>query len=116
AAKAARLSKADLASDMVREFTELQGKMGGIYAREAGESEAVWKAICFHYEPTCVELTAPPLSDALGDAKVSWAAVALADKFDTLTGLFLAGERPTGSRDPFGLRRQAHGILRVLLD
>jgi glycyl-tRNA synthetase beta chain len=116
AAKAARLCKADLATDMVREFTELQGKMGGIYAREAGEPEAVWKAIYLHYQPVAVELTAHPLPEALGDAKITWAAVSLADKFDTLTGLFLAGERPTGSRDPFGLRRQAHGVLRILLD
>jgi glycyl-tRNA synthetase beta chain len=116
AARAARLSKADLATDMVREFTELQGRMGGIYSREAGEPEAVWKAIYHHYLPTAVETTAPPLAEALGDAKVSWAAVSLADKFDTLVGLFLAGERPTGSRDPFGLRRQCHGILRILLD
>jgi glycyl-tRNA synthetase beta chain len=90
--------------------------MGGIYAREAGEPEAVWKAIYFHYQPTAVDLTAPPLPEALGDAKITWAAVALADKFDTLVGLFLSGERPTGSRDPFGLRRQAHGLLRILLD
>jgi glycyl-tRNA synthetase beta chain len=105
AARAARLAKADLATDMVREFTELQGTMGGIYAREAGEPEAIWKAIYFQYLPVGVETNAPPLADALGDAKVSWAALALADKLDTTVGLFLAGERPTGSRDPFGLRR-----------
>lgn len=116
AARAARLAKADLATDMVREFTELQGRMGGIYSREAGEPEAVWKAIYHHYLPIAVEASAAPLADTLGEAKVSWAALALADKFDTLVGLFLAGERPTGSRDPFGLRRQCHGILRILLD
>ena len=66
-ARAARLAKADLATDMVREFTELQGTMGGIYAREAGEPEAVWKAIYHHYLPTGVEATAPPLPEALGD-------------------------------------------------
>ena len=117
AARAARLAKADLATDMVREFTELQGAMGGIYAREAGEPEAVWKAIYHHYLPIAVEADAraarPPRS---APAAVTWAAVSLADKLDTLVGLFLAGERPTGSRDPFGLRRQAHGILRMLLD
>jgi glycyl-tRNA synthetase beta chain len=116
AVRAARLAKADLATDMVREFTELQGKMGGIYAREAGEPEAVWKAIYHHYLPTAVDAAAPPLPEALGEARLSWTALALADKFDTLVGLFLAGERPTGSRDPFGLRRQSHGILRILLD
>jgi glycyl-tRNA synthetase beta chain len=116
AARAARLSKADLATDMVREFTELQGAIGGVYAREAGEPEAVWKAIYFQYLPLGVEAGAPPTAAALGAGAVAWAALSLADKLDTLVGLFLAGERPTGSRDPFGLRRQAHGVLRVLLD
>jgi glycyl-tRNA synthetase beta chain len=63
-----------------------------------------------------VESHAAPQPDALGPARLTWAAVSLADKLDTLVGLFLAGERPTGSRDPFGLRRQAHGIIRILLD
>ena len=116
ATRAARLSKADLATDMVREFTELQGTMGGIYAREAGEPEAVWKAIYHHYLPTSIEANAAPTAAALGAGASAWAAVSLADKLDTLVGLFLAGERPTGSRDPFGLRRQAHGIIRILLD
>jgi glycyl-tRNA synthetase beta chain len=116
AGRAALLSKADLVTDMVREFTELQGTMGGIYAREAGEPEAVWKAIYHHYLPASVDAASAPGAADLGPAAVSWAAVALADKLDTLVGLFLAGERPTGSRDPFGLRRQAHGALRVLLD
>jgi len=116
AGRAGRLAKADLATDMVREFTELQGTMGGIYARAAGEPEAVWKAIYHHYLPIAVESAAPPTAEVLGEARASWAAVALADKLDTLVGLFLAGERPTGSRDPFGLRRQAHGLLRILVD
>lgn len=116
AGRAARLAKADLATDMVREFTELQGTMGGIYAREAGEPAAVWKAIYHHYLPTAIETGAAPAPAALGEGAVSWAAVALADKIDTLVGLFLAGERPTGSRDPHGLRRQAHGVLRMLAD
>ena len=60
AARAARLAKADLATDMVREFTELQGTMGGIYAREEGQPEAVWKAIYYHYLPIGVEADAPP--------------------------------------------------------
>jgi glycyl-tRNA synthetase beta chain len=116
AAQAATLAKADLATDMVREFTELQGVMGGVYGREAGQPEAVWKAIYHHYQPVAVEADAAPTAAALGGGAIPWAALSLADKLDTLIGLFLAGERPTGSRDPFGLRRQAHGILRILLD
>ena len=116
AARAARLAKADLATDMVRELTELQGVMGGIYAREAGEPEPIWKAVYHQYLPISVEAAAAPKPEALGAGRVTWACVSLADKLDTLVGLFLAGERPTGSRDPFGLRRQAHGIVRLLLD
>jgi glycyl-tRNA synthetase beta chain len=116
AARAARLSKADLTTDMVREFTELQGKMGGIYAREERLPEEVWKAIYYHYLPVGVEADAPPSRAQLGKAPVTWAAVSLADKIDTVVGLFAAGEKPTGSRDPYGSRRAAHGILRVLVD
>jgi glycyl-tRNA synthetase beta chain len=116
AREAGQLCKADLATDMVRELTELQGTMGGIYAREDGRPTAVWKAIYFHYLPVGVEATAPPTRDQLGDAAVTWAAVALADKLDTLTSMFAAGERPTGSRDPFGLRRAAQGVVRMLVD
>jgi glycyl-tRNA synthetase beta chain len=116
AERAGRLAKADLATDMVREFTELQGTMGGIYAREQGAPETVWKAIYFHYLPVGIEADAPPSPQQLGAAAVTWAAVSLADKLDTLVSLFAAGERPTGSRDPFGLRRQAHGLFRVLVD
>jgi glycyl-tRNA synthetase beta chain len=116
AARAARLAKTDLATDVVRELTELQGTMGGIYAREEGEPEAVWKAIYHHYQPVAVEAGAPPSREALGSAAPVWAAVSMADKLDTLVSLFAAGERPTGSRDPFGLRRQAHGLFAVLVD
>ncbi|MEY4636433.1 MAG: Glycyl--tRNA synthetase, subunit beta [Acidobacteriota bacterium] len=116
AAEAGRLCKADLATDMVRELTELQGTMGGIYAREDGRPEEVWKAIYFHYLPVGVEATAPPTREQLGVAAITWAAVALADKLDTVTGMFSAGERPTGSRDPYGLRRAAQGIVRILVD
>jgi glycyl-tRNA synthetase beta chain len=116
AARAARLAKADLTSDMVFEFPELQGTMGGIYAREEGQPEAVWKAIYHHYLPIGVEADAPPSRVQLGDAAPVWAAVALADKLDTVVGLSRAGEKATGSRDPFGLRRQMHGIVRVLID
>jgi glycyl-tRNA synthetase beta chain len=113
---AGRLAKADLATDMVREMTELQGTMGGIYAREDGQPEAVWKAIYFHYLPVGVEADAPPSQDQLGSAAVTWAAVSIADKLDTLVGMFAAGERPTGSRDPYGLRRAAQGLIRTLID
>jgi len=116
AERAARLAKADLATDMVREFTELQGTMGGIYARHEGMPEEVWKAIYFHYMPHGVEEDAPPTRAQLGSAAVTWAAVSLADKLDTLVGLFSAGEKPTGSRDPYGLRRAAHGVFKILVD
>ena len=116
AARAARLSKADLATDMVGEFPELQGVMGGVYARESGEPEAVWKAIYHQYQPIGVEADAPPSADGLGAAKATWASVSLADKLDTLVGLFKAGEKPTGSRDPFGMRRIAQGVVKILAD
>ncbi len=116
AATAARLAKADLTTDMVREFTELQGAMGGIYAREEGLGEAVWKAIYHHYQPVGVEAQQPPSAAQLGDAAITWAAVSVADKLDTLVGLFAAGEQPTGTRDPFALRRAAQGLVKVLVD
>jgi glycyl-tRNA synthetase beta chain len=116
AAKAARLAKADLTTDMVFEFTELQGTMGGIYAREERQPEDVWKAIYYHYLPIGVEADAPPAREQLGSAAVTWAAVSLADKLDTLIGLVSAGEKVTGSRDPFALRRNAQGVIRILLD
>jgi len=116
AARAGRLAKADLATDMVREFTELQGTMGGIYAREEGQPEPVWKSIYYHYLPIGVEADAPPSRQQLGSAAVTWAAVALADKLDSIAGMFAAGERPTGSRDPLGLRRQAQGAVKILAD
>ncbi len=116
AERAGLLSKADLATEMVGEFPELQGVMGGVYAREQGEPETVWKAIYHHYQPVGVEVDGPPSNRDLGAAGVTWAAVSLADKLDTLVGLFHAGERPTGSRDPYGMRRQAQGAIRVLVD
>ena len=116
AATAARLSKADLATDMVREFPELQGIMGGVYARAEGNPEAVSKAIYYHYLPHAVEKDAAPTQKQLGKSEETWAAVSLADKLDTLVGLFAAGEKPTGSRDPFGLRRAAQGLMKILID
>jgi glycyl-tRNA synthetase beta chain len=116
AGTAGRLAKTDLVTDMVRELTELQGTMGGIYAREEGQPEAVWKAIYHQYLPVAIEAEAAPSRADLGTAATTWAALAVADKIDTLVTLFAAGERPTGTRDPFGLRRQAHGLLKVLVD
>src|SRR5688500_16115406 len=116
AAKAGRLAKADLTTDMVFEFPELQGTMGGVYAKAEGEPEQVWKAIYYQYLPIGVEADAPPHTDQLGAAAVTWAALSLADKVDTFISLSMAGEKATGSRDPFALRRQVQGAVRILMD
>lgn len=108
AERAARLAKADLASAMVGEFPELQGIMGGYYARAAGESDAVADAVRDHYKPQ-----GP--ADSVPTAPVT-VAVALADKLDTLVGFFAIDEKPTGSKDPFALRRAALGVIRLILD
>ena len=108
AENAARLAKADLVSEMVYEFPELQGAMGRYYALDQGEDAAVADAIKDHYKPQ-----GP--SDAVPTAPVS-AAVALADKLDTLVGFWAIDEKPTGSKDPFALRRAALGVIRVLLE
>ena len=105
---AARLCKADLVTEMVKEFTDLQGQIGGIYAREEGLSTDVWQAIYDHYLPVNIEDRLP--------RTVSGAIVSLADKIDTLAGFFRIGARPTGSRDPFALRRAAQGIVQILLN
>ena len=117
AAKAAGLlAKADLTTDMVFEFPELQGTMGGVYAKAEGQPEEVWKAIYYQYLPVGVEADAPPTRESLGSGAVTWAALSLADKADTFVALTLAGEKATGSRDPFGLRRQVQGAVRILMD
>jgi glycyl-tRNA synthetase beta chain len=116
ARKAGKLAKADLTTDMVREFTELQGTMGGIYARRESQPEPVWKAISYQYLPVGVEPGQPPTKEQLGEGAVTWAALSIADKLDSVVGMFAAGERPTGTRDPFGMRRQVQGLLRVLVD
>ncbi len=107
AEKAARLAKADLASGMVGEFPELQGIMGGYYAR-AEHGDAIADAIRDHYKPQGPADTVPtaPLT----------VAVALADKLDTLVGFFAIDEKPTGSKDPFALRRAALGVIRLVLE
>ncbi|MCB9958402.1 MAG: glycine--tRNA ligase subunit beta [Rhodospirillaceae bacterium] len=108
AAHAGRLAKADLASGMVGEFPELQGTMGRYYARHGGVSELVADAIGSHYAPQGPSDTCPTAPTAI--------AVALADKIDTLVGFFAVGERPTGSRDPYALRRAALGVIRLLVE
>jgi glycyl-tRNA synthetase beta chain len=116
AKQAGRLAKADLVTGMVREFTELQGTMGGLYAKQEGLPEAVSKAIYFQYLPVGVEPGQPPSREQLGAGAIAWAAVSVADKLDSVVSLFAAGERPTGTRDPLAMRRQAQGLLRVLVD
>jgi len=105
---AARLSKADLLTDMVGEFPELQGIMGRYYAQHEGLPEAIAYAIEDHYKPRFA-------GDELPRSQVG-IAVALADKLETLVGLFSIGEKPTGDKDPYALRRQALGILRMLME
>lgn len=106
--RAAQLAKADLVTDMVGEFPELQGIMGGYYARHDGESEAVAFAVEDHYKPRFS-------GDALPRHQVGLV-VALADKLETLVGLFGIGEKPSGDKDPFALRRHALGVIRMLIE
>ncbi|HET9317117.1 MAG TPA: glycine--tRNA ligase subunit beta, partial [Vicinamibacteria bacterium] len=114
--KAARMCKADLVTLMVREFPELQGVMGGLYLRAADEPEDVVRAVYWHYHPVSVEEGSTPAGALEGQDTTAFAAVSLADKLDTLAGYFGLGLVPTGSSDPFGLRRAAQGLVRVLLD
>ena len=106
--RAAQLAKADLMTAMVGEFPELQGTMGRYYAEAQGEPEAVARALEEHYRPRYA-------GDALPSTKTGQA-LALADKIDTLVGIFAIEQRPTGAKDPFGLRRAALGVLRILLE
>jgi glycyl-tRNA synthetase beta chain len=118
ASQAARLAKADLVTLMVREFPELQGVVGGIYLAAEGAPDEVATAVRWHYQPVAVEPEAEPAEAFAGaDAKSRvFAAVSLADKLDTLAGYFGLGESPTGSRDPYGLRRAGQGAVRAVLD
>jgi len=106
--RASLLCKTDLLSDMVMEFPELQGMMGTYYAAHDGEDKEVVAAMGDHYRPMGPQ-------DSCPTAPVS-IAVALADKIDTLAGLFAADEKPTGSKDPFALRRAALGVIRIILE
>lgn len=107
-AAAARLLKVDLATEMVKEFTSLQGIMGGIYARGEGQPEEVWQAVYDQYMPASTE-------DRIPRGRIGQV-VGLADRMDTLVGIFGLGLIPTGSRDPFGLRRAAQGAVRIALE
>lgn len=106
--RAAELAKCDLATEMVREFPELQGIVGGLYARAQGEPDEVADAIYDHYRPVGLDDPVP--------RNLTGCAVALADKLDSIVGCFTVGLVPTGSSDPFALRRAALGIVKILLD
>jgi glycyl-tRNA synthetase beta chain len=108
AAEAARLLKVDLATEMVKEFTSLQGIMGGIYAREEGHPEEVWQAVYDQYMPASTDDRIPRGRTGM--------ITGLADRLDTLVGIFGLGLIPTGSKDPFGLRRAAQGAVRISLE
>jgi len=106
--RAARLSKADLTTELVKEFTELQGVVGGLYAAAQGEPEGVATAIYDHYKPVSMEDSIPRTQ--------AGQLVSIADKLDTLRGCFRVGLIPTGSKDPFALRRAAQGIVKILVE
>ncbi|MDP8989190.1 MAG: glycine--tRNA ligase subunit beta [Acidobacteriota bacterium] len=108
ARRAALLAKCDLTTEMVKEFTDLQGVVGGLYARHQGEHEAVAQAIYDHYLPLSMEGDIPRTQEGR--------IVALADKLDTLRGCFAVGLVPTGSKDPFALRRAAQGVVKILVE
>jgi glycyl-tRNA synthetase beta chain len=106
--RAAELCKCDLATEMVREFTELQGIVGGLYARAQGESDDVADAVYDHYRPVGLEDPIP--------RNLTGCAVALSDKLDSIVGCFAVGLVPTGSSDPYALRRAALGIVKIILE
>jgi glycyl-tRNA synthetase beta chain len=108
AQRSALLSKCDLTTEMVKEFTELQGIVGGLYARAQGEPEPVAQAIYDHYKPVSMEDSIPSSDEGR--------LLALADKLDTLRGCFRIGLIPSGSRDPFALRRAAQGVVKILVE
>ncbi len=108
AVQAADLCKVDLLTEMVREFPSLQGRVGGLYAREEGYPPAVYQAVYEHYQPTGLE-DVPPLS-------LAGSLLSLSDKIDSIVGVLGVGIQVTGSSDPYGLRRQATGVCRIILD
>ena len=114
--KAAYLAKADLTTELVKEFTELQGIVGGLYAKvqqldpalPKATAEAIGDAIYHHYQPESMDDQVPPTLEG--------AVLAIADKADTITGMFALGLEPSGSKDPFALRRAANGIIRIIAE
>jgi len=108
AQRAALLCKSDLTTDMVKEFTDLQGIVGGLYAKAQNEPNEVWRAIYEHYKPLSMDGPIPSTREGL--------LVAFADKWDTLTSCFKVGLIPTGSKDPFALRRAAQGLVRIIVE
>ena len=106
--RAAELAKCDLVTEMVKEFTELQGIVGGLYARAQGEPDEIAWAVYDHYKPLGLDDPTP--------RNLTGCAVALADKLDSLVACFAVGAAPTGSSDPFALRRAALGIVKIILD
>jgi glycyl-tRNA synthetase beta chain len=106
--EAVRLAKTDLTTELVKEFTELQGVVGGLYARAQGQSQAVASAIYDHYRPQSTDDAVP--------RSIEGAIVSIADKADSIAGMFALGLQPSGSKDPFALRRQANGIVRILAE
>jgi glycyl-tRNA synthetase beta chain len=106
--RAAELAKCDLATEMVREFTELQGIVGGLYARAQGEPDEVADAVYDHYRPVGLEDPIP--------RNLTGCAVSLADKLDSVVGCFAVGVVPTGSSDPYALRRAALGIVKIIIE
>ncbi|PYU25812.1 MAG: glycine--tRNA ligase subunit beta [Acidobacteria bacterium] len=106
--RAAELAKCDLVTGLVREFTELQGIVGGLYAKAQGEPEEVCWAVYDHYRPTGLDEPTP--------RNLTGATVSIADKLDTLVGCFAVGLAPTGSSDPFGLRRAGLGVVKIILE
>jgi glycyl-tRNA synthetase beta chain len=106
--RAALLAKCDLTTDMVKEFTELQGVVGGLYAKEQGEGDQIATAIYDHYQPVSMEAAIPRTLEGQ--------IVAIADKLDTLRECFRIGMIPSGSKDPFALRRAAQGVVKILFE
>ncbi len=106
--RASRLAKTDLTTELVKEFTDLQGIIGGLYARAQGEPEEVATAIYDHYKPVSMEDSIPRTQ--------AGQLVAIADKLDTLRGCFRVGLIPSGSKDPFALRRAAQGLVKILVE
>jgi glycyl-tRNA synthetase beta chain len=106
--EAVRLAKTDLTTELVKEFTELQGEVGGLYARVQGHGERVALAIYDQYRPQSMEDRVPRTAEG--------SVLALADKVDTIVGMFGLGLEPTGSKDPFALRRAANGIVKILAE